>query len=393
MMDVLWAIIVSLLALRNNSDINTINTLSVWFVTLLFFWHASQVPVRFFSQSYRHPVRLIFSVVAVALVYFFVLRADYSIFALSFVSFFWLLGAFLLRYFFINIKPPERLLGHPDILAKLGSNARFTKVDCKSPKNLDLTDFDCVVFDPNYDYSKSWQDFFVHISTVGIPVFGLSELQELLYGKVPVELLKESWINHSFVVNRFYLKLKRFVDLIISIICLPFLLVVSLFVALLIKIFMGGDVLFRQQRVGLGGESFTIYKFRTMLDDDTHQETNGASDPRITKLGRYLRAFRLDELPQFINVIKGEMSLIGPRPEWLATANKFSEEIPLYQLRHIVRPGITGWAQVQQGHTVGTEGNYQKLRYDLYYIKHCSIWLDLKIILVTINTLLFGKGV
>lgn len=311
----------------------------------------------------------------------------------------WILGALWLRWFLLNIKPAQRILGHPAVLGGLHSNDCLSKIACSDPNTISLESFDCVVFDPKFDYPKSWREFFVHVTTVGIPVFSVSELQELAYGKVPVELLQESWIEQSFVLNRFYLKFKRFIDLLVSIIFLPLVLVVSLLVAVMIKIFMGGEVLFRQQRVGLGGKIFTIYKFRTMnscrvtSDLELTDEMQSCSDQRITNLGRYLRKFRLDELPQFFNVIIGDMSLIGPRPEWLNTANHFAKEIPLYQLRHIVRPGITGWAQVQQGHTTGTIGNYQKLRYDIYYIKHCSIWLDLKVVIQTLHALLFGRGV
>lgn len=392
-LDILWACIVALLAYKINPDINTLNTSLVWIITLVFFWHASQVPVRFFSQSYRHPVRLVISVGIVALVYFFILRADYSIVSLGFLSCGWLLGAVWLRFFLISVRPAQRLLGHTEVLNQLENSFKFSKVSCESPLEVSLNNFDCVVFDPKFNYSPDWQEFFVHVSTVGIPVFSISELQELVYGRVPVELLQKSWIDHSFVVNRFYLKLKRFIDLLLSIILLPLWLTLSILVALLIKLFMGGPVIFQQPRVGLGGEVFTIYKFRTMIEGDKNLETQGAQDPRITQLGGFLRTFRLDELPQFFNILLGDMSLIGPRPEWLHTANKFSKEIPLYHLRHIVRPGVTGWAQVQQGHTTGTAGNYQKFRFDLYYIKHCSIWLDFKIIVITIKTLLFGKGV
>lgn len=395
-LDILWACIMALSVYNLNSDTNTVNTLLVWIITLFFFWHASQLPVKFFSQSYRHSVRLSISVAAVALVYFFVLRADYSIVSLILVSCGWLVGSLWLRFFLIRVRPAQRLLGHHQILSQLDDSSKFIRVKCQSPFEIKLNNFDCVVFDPKFNYSADWQEFFVHVATVGIPVFSISELQELVYGKVPVELLQKSWIDHSFVVNRFYLKLKRFIDLLVVLLCVPILLPISLLVAGLIKLFMGGQVIFNQQRVGLAGEIFIIYKFRTMniiSNASEINETKGNSDPRITKLGRVLRVFRLDELPQFYNVLTGSMSLIGPRPEWLRTANKFADEIPLYQLRHIVRPGITGWAQVQQGHTIGTEGNYQKLRYDLYYIKHCSIWLDCKIIVITIKTLLFGQGV
>lgn len=397
-LDILLSILVCFLTYKINSDGHTTNTILVWWVTMLFFWHASASQLKFFSQSYRHPVRLVLSVSVVSLVYFFVLRADYSIISLFLLSFTWAIGALWLRLMLVSFKPTQRVAGHPLVLDKLHKSNKFLKIEAANPLDLNLDSFDCAVFDPEFNYHQDWQNFFVHLSTAGIPVFSLSELQELIYGKVPVELLQESWIEQSFVVNRFYLKFKRLIDIFVTLVCAPFIILLSLLISLAIKLVMGGDVLFSQKRVGLGGKEFIIYKFRTMdsnifTSGQEAQETMGNLDPRITKLGRVLRLFRLDELPQFYNIIRGEMSLIGPRPEWLHTARQFSREIPLYQLRHIVRPGITGWAQVQQGHTTGVNGNYEKLRYDLFYIKHCSVWVDLRIVILTIKTLVFGKGV
>jgi lipopolysaccharide/colanic/teichoic acid biosynthesis glycosyltransferase len=396
-LDILCACIVSLFVYEINSDQTTVNTLLVWLVTLSFFWYVSAPPIRFFNQSYRHPVRLVGSVGIVALVYFFVLRANYSIVSLCLVSCGWVFGALVIRLVLSLIRPAQRIVGHPLVLEKLEYNSKLKKIICQDPTKINLDHFDCVVFDPKFNYSEKWQEFFVHVSTVGIPVFSLSELHELAYGKVPVELLQEFWIEHSFVLNRFYLKLKRFIDVLVTVILLPILLPIAFIVAILIQLCMGGQIVFKQQRVGLAGEIFTIYKFRTMFDKQVlnvhYQDNVSGDDPRITKLGRILRLFRLDEIPQFYNILLGDMSLIGPRPEWLQNASQFAKEIPLYKLRHIVRPGLTGWAQVEQGHIVGTSGNYEKLRFDIYYVKHCSIWLDLKIIMKTIKILLSGRGV
>ena len=393
-LDMIWAIIITLLVYQLNSDKTTLDTMLVWGFTLLFFWQASATPIRFFNQSYRHPVRLVCSVCIVALVYFFILRAEYSIISLVLVSLGWVVGALGLRLLLANIKPAQRIVGHPQVLEQLSNNTILKKIACAEPKDIDLDHFDCVVFDPTFNYSITWQEFFVHVSTVGVPVFSVTELHELVYGKVPVELLQKFWIEHSFVVNRFYLKVKRFIDLLMSLLLLPIILIISLVIGLLSKIFMGGEVFFLQTRIGLGGEPFTIYKFRTMSPLQSHKfNINEHDETRVTKFGKILRLFRLDELPQFFNVLIGDMSLIGPRPEWVKTANTFAKEIPLYQLRHIVRPGITGWAQVQQGHITGTSGNYEKLRYDIYYVKNCSIWLDFKIIIKTLQIMFTGRGI
>jgi lipopolysaccharide/colanic/teichoic acid biosynthesis glycosyltransferase len=163
-------------------------------------------------------------------------------------------------------------------------------------------------------------------------------------------------------------------------------------VALLVYLDLGRPVLFAQERVGMGGKPFRAYKFRTMRGAPREGAYAGEERDRITPLGRILRRYRLDELPQLWNVLKGEMSLIGPRPEQRVLAETYAQEIPLYSLRHAVRPGLTGWAQVHHGYAEGKDGAMVKLSYDLYYIKHLSFWLDLRIVLRTLWVLLSGYG-
>jgi lipopolysaccharide/colanic/teichoic acid biosynthesis glycosyltransferase len=149
-------------------------------------------------------------------------------------------------------------------------------------------------------------------------------------------------------------------------------------------------VLFTQERVGLWGRAFRVYKFRTMRVAPQEGAYAGEEEGRITPLGRFLRRYRLDELPQLLNVLKGEMGLVGPRPEQRVLAEAYAREIPLYALRHTVRPGLTGWAQVHQGYAEGKEETLVKLSYDLYYIKHLSFFLDLRILLRTLWVVLTG---
>jgi lipopolysaccharide/colanic/teichoic acid biosynthesis glycosyltransferase len=157
-------------------------------------------------------------------------------------------------------------------------------------------------------------------------------------------------------------------------------------------------VLFRQKRVGRGGHEFTVYKFRTMrlvtdLDpNDRAAAMTGDGDVRITKLGNFLRRMRLDELPQLWNILKGEMSFIGPRPEAQVLSSWYTSEIPFYRYRHVVRPGISGWAQVNQGHVAEVDEVHTKLQYDFFYIKYFSPWLDVLILFRTIKTMLTGRG-
>ncbi|WP_253731965.1 sugar transferase [Thermus scotoductus] len=170
----------------------------------------------------------------------------------------------------------------------------------------------------------------------------------------------------------------------------PLALLVGFLVALAVYLDLGRPILFAQERVGLGGRVFRVYKFRTMRGEPREGAYAGEEQDRITPLGRFLRRYRLDELPQLWNVLKGEMSLVGPRPEQRVLAEAYAREIPLYPLRHTVRPGLTGWAQVHQGYAEGKEETLVKLSYDLYYIKHLSFFLDLRILLRTVFVVLSG---
>ena len=161
-----------------------------------------------------------------------------------------------------------------------------------------------------------------------------------------------------------------------------------------IKLDSPGPALFRQVRIGLNDHPFVMYKFRTMVlgaDDDGPQFTM-PDDPRITRTGRILRASRLDEIPQLINVLKGETALVGPRAEQVAFVQQFEKLIPFYRYRHLVRPGITGWAQVNSGYADDLNDTIEKLTYDLYYLRHMSPWLDLTILARTLSTVINRNG-
>jgi lipopolysaccharide/colanic/teichoic acid biosynthesis glycosyltransferase len=168
-----------------------------------------------------------------------------------------------------------------------------------------------------------------------------------------------------------------------------------LLVAIAIKRDSSGPVLYHQKRVGQDGRVFTIHKFRSMRTDaeaNTGAVWSRAGDPRVTPLGRILRRVRLDELPQLWNVLKGEMSVVGPRPERPEFVADLSERIPFYGQRHVVRPGLTGWAQIRHSYAADVEGTLQKLQYDLFYIKNMSVAFDLFIVLETIKTVLVRRG-
>ncbi|GJL91502.1 sugar transferase [Hyphococcus sp.] len=187
---------------------------------------------------------------------------------------------------------------------------------------------------------------------------------------------------------------KRLLDITLSLGVLLFCFPILLLTAIVIKLSSDGSVFYRQRRVGLGGAEFDLLKFRSMV---SNAEQNGpqyasVNDSRITPVGRIIRKFRIDEIPQTINVLRGEMSFVGPRPERPEFVRDLETEIPLYQCRHLVKPGITGWAQVKYEYAASIEGARNKLRYDLYYIRHFSPVLDLVIVLMTVRVALFGLG-
>jgi len=211
----------------------------------------------------------------------------------------------------------------------------------------------------------------------------------------PVEHLSENGFG-ALVPSFAYQKMKRAIDLGFSILAMPFILPVVAACALAIKLDSDGPVFFRQRRMGFRGREFFVLKLRTMTEGHAGEDRNLSitqhGDKRITRVGGFLRRTRLDELPQIFNILRGEMSWIGPRPEAVSLSAWYEAEIPFYRYRHIVRPGISGWAQVNQGHVAAVEDVNEKLQYDFYYIKHLSYWIDIIIVLRTVKVVLSGFG-
>ena len=200
--------------------------------------------------------------------------------------------------------------------------------------------------------------------------------------------------SQRLINNNSYLPIKRVADVILSIFLLVVLLPILISIALLISIENPGNPIFKQRRVGLSGQPFTIYKFRTMRNTKTFEAAKFAEqgDTRITVVGKILRKTRIDELPQLWNVIIGEMSLIGPRPEQLELINSIQNEIPAFSLRHSLRPGITGWAQINQGYADNISKTREKLSYDLWYVTNVSVFVDISIAIRTLLVMLTGRG-
>jgi len=231
----------------------------------------------------------------------------------------------------------------------------------------------------------------------GVRVEDATTTYERLTGKILIDDLKPSWLIFSdgFRASRWTRLIKRTLDLSLSIIGFVLAAPLMLLTALAIKLDSPGPPLYSQERVGENGRVFRIFKFRSMrIDAERTGRPIWATDrdPRITRVGRFIRLTRLDELPQLWNVMSGDMSFVGPRPERPFFVEQLAREIPFYIQRHAVKPGITGWAQVKYRYGSSIEDAVEKLRYDLYYIKHLSIFFDLTIVLDTVKVILFGKG-
>ena len=213
--------------------------------------------------------------------------------------------------------------------------------------------------------------------------------------RVPLTRVVEDWQMTSTLQRvRNWLWGKRLFDLAAVVVTLPVWIVLAAVVAVAVRVSSPGPVLFRQTRVGRGGRPFTMYKFRTMRSDAEAAGPRFAEvdDPRLVRGGGVLRRYRLDEIPQLWNVLVGDMSLVGPRAEQAPFVEEFSREIPFYSLRHLLRPGITGWAQINAAYAADVEGTVRKLAYDLYYIKHVSPILDLRILWSSVWTVVTGSG-
>lgn len=232
----------------------------------------------------------------------------------------------------------------------------------------------------------------------GVAVLDVSAFFEREIGRIELDLLHPSnfIFSDGFDRSGFRVFSKRLCDLLFAVLALPLLLPVMLFTRLAIGLEEGfaAPVIYRQQRVGLDDEPFTLYKFRSMHTD---AEKHGAqfaqkNDSRITRVGAVIRKYRIDELPQIFNVLKGEMSFVGPRPERPEFVSQFGDEIPHYHSRHRVKPGVTGWAQINYPYGDSVEDARQKLQYDLYYVKNNSLVLDLLVLIRTCETVLFGNG-
>lgn len=307
----------------------------------------------------------------------------YYIFSFAWIS----LGLFLYRNprnFFYLICP----VGLGVELAKKGSRRWELLREPEVTKKCDG-----IIIDLHEKIPPEWMRFIANISLTNISIYHAATVFEKVTGKISLKHLSEG-IASKFKPSKYYSFVKQILESFTIFLFSPIVILLCCFTALVIKINSRGSVFFIQERMGLRGKPFKMYKFRTMITDS---EANGvkftsSNDSRIIPMGKFLRKFRLDELPQLLNVLNGTMSLIGPRPEQVSFAKDFEREIPFYAYRHLVKPGITGWSQVVFGYAAGIEETAEKLGYDLYYIKYMGFSIDFIIVIKTLKTILTGFG-
>ena len=352
-----------------------------------------------YIKLFRHPGQRILSVmlpvicfvmISIALFLLFS-RVPYSIYQLTF-SFVVSIG--LIVFLQINKVPhTKQIIGY----IPLGRAIKFKAFDytylheLKNP--MIHNHVDIIVADlSSQALDEEWQRFLAYQVISGMPVYHYLNVYESLTGRSPIQYLHENNLG-ALQPKQGYRLIKWLIDIGIVLLSLPIILPLVLVICLLIMLESSGGPIFVQQRVGQGGKVFNMYKFRSMYINAPAQSQlmTQIKDKRITKVGKWIRQWRVDELPQFINVLKGEMSLIGPRPELPTEVVRLEKEIPFYVYRQIVKPGISGWAQVMQGD--GHVENIQtKLEYDFYYIKNFSFTLDFLIMIKTLQTILTGFG-
>ena len=262
------------------------------------------------------------------------------------------------------------------------------------PSDIPLVDAQTLVLDLRAVLSDDMAQWVSSASVSGQRVVPLVSVYEEHTGRLPLVHIVGGWEVSRPVERSGYASAKRLLDIVVVAVTIPLWIAVWVVIWMVVRVDSGGPALYRQERVGRSGELFTLVKFRTMVHS---AEANGPqfaqpNDPRLTRPGAFLRRTRLDEIPQLWSVLKGDLSLVGPRPERPVFVDRFSETIPFYESRHLIRPGVTGWAQVNYGYADGDADAVEKLTYDLYYVKHSSIWLDLHILGRSVWTVLSGFG-
>jgi len=376
-----------------NNDLSSTN--SIFITMFVYFACALTLPklTKYLLVERKYYILPVFlTVICFVLASIIALRIDYSrsiLFHGFSITLFWLYVSALLR------KSQKKL--------KLNAINNFNIDELNNHKNIDIQSLeqpyqcknirDGLVVNLHHNLSAEEEKFIADCSINNISVFHSESIKEMLEGKVQTQHLSENAIG-TLQPNPIYITFKHIIESLLILVTFPITLPIMLITAILIKIENPGPAMFIQERVGQGGKTFEIYKFRSMTVQNKNAKSKFATEEqaRVTKVGKIIRKVRIDELPQFFNVLKGEMALIGPRPEQESFVKEFEKSIPFYGYRHMVKPGITGWAQTVQGYADDTDSTREKLAHDLYYIKHLSFWLDANIVFKTIRTMLTGFG-
>lgn len=400
-----------------NHSVAFLSLLSVW---LLVFYVEGLYSIR--NQSLSKMVGSLIRVTVIngviSIIYFYIFtnsnitpKTNIAIF--SILSFLILLGV---RYCFIKLLTSNAfianvvLIGPQKLCSEVGHNAKnnplfgINIINVISDKNtchkkilkLDFSSINTLAIANNYLNLPYVVESLYEVFNHNVKIVDLIEYMEVLSGEVSVENLEKSWVLQNFAKqsNKLYFLLKNIFDKLVAILIGLITVPLMLMTTLIVLVFNGRPIFFTQERTGYLNKAFTLVKFRTMVVD---AEKDGAiwakpGDSRVTRIGKFLRKSRIDELPQLWNVLAGDMSLVGPRPERPVIIKKLEKNIPFYNERHLMKPGITGWAQVNFGYGFSEEDAVKKLKYDLYYAKHKSFLFDLKIILKTVKTVISGVG-
>ncbi|MDX9991992.1 MAG: sugar transferase [Anaerolineales bacterium] len=309
-----------------------------------------------------------------------------------------------MAHIFSEISPaPFNLIGFiDDDPQKIGTSLEGYRVFAGSERMLELVEAlsisDIIVAITGEMRGQTFQ-VLLDAQERGVEITRMRTIYEELLGRVPIHHLESDWVIRSFVdearASGFYQLASRALDILTALVGLLVFLVMLPFLSLAILFDDGWPIFYTQSRLGRGGQNFEMLKLRTMIKNaeaDGKAQVAEEHDPRVTHVGNFLRRTRLDEFPQFWNILRGEMSMVGPRAERAELVIKYQKKIPFYRARLMVKPGLTGWAQVNYGYASTVEDTEIKLEYDLYYIKHRSIWMDVLIILRTITTVLARRG-
>ncbi|HZP99712.1 MAG TPA: sugar transferase [Reyranella sp.] len=369
-------------------------TILVTAIAYVVTWYGGRRVDAFPRATFQGNIGYIAPVAAIAYstiaVFLLLVRSDYSrvqLFGSGLLAILWMAFVAQLRARYLTrnyaVIPASLIASMPEV-----NTCRWLDFDELGAKDVRV---DAIVADLDASLNEHQVSTLAQAAISGVPVLDRRYILETLTGRTPLGGLTPNEFG-ALLPSRQYLVIRRALELLGTLLILPLLLPFLVIVALLVRLDSPGPVFFAQVRVGRRGRVFRMIKFRTMYHGVKGPSFTVTGDPRVTRVGQFLRRTRLDELPQVFNIIRGDMSWVGPRPEALELDQKYVRDIPHFALRGIVRPGVTGWAQINQGYAHDPDEMRSKLEYDLFYMKHCSLWLDLVIVLRTFAVVIGGAG-